>query len=65
MARSGVSLMREGQGRDSVKSACRELNLRLKILEELIDAELEQSGKLRKRGLTARLDEIFDEALDS
>lgn len=61
MAGSIVVLLKSEEGRKLVRERCRERNLSISILEQLIAAEVEQQGKLRKRGIREEFDEIFDE----
>ena len=58
---NSVVLLRSSEGRSLVLKKCRESDLDIEILEQLITAELDQVGKLRKRGLGADFDEIFGE----
>jgi len=61
MATSVIALMQSDEGRQLVRKACKEAGLDMAVLEQLIDAELDQVGKLRKRGLWLEFDEIFAE----
>lgn len=61
MATNVVALMQSDEGRQLVRKACKEAGLDMAVLERLIDAELDQVGKLRKRGLWLEFDEIFGE----
>jgi hypothetical protein len=56
---SGVPLFEQGDARDALKSRCRERKIPISVLDDLISAELEQLGKLRKRGLREKFDEIL------
>jgi len=60
MARNVVVLLNSEQGRNMVAQKCKQLDLPLHVLEQLIEAELDQQGKRRKRGLYEEFDEIFD-----
>jgi hypothetical protein len=51
--------MRSEQGRALVRDKCKASGLDETVLERLIESELEQVGKLRKRGLWEDFDEIF------
>jgi hypothetical protein len=62
--RSGIALLQQGHGREIVKKLCRAKKLQIQILDELVEAELEQAGKERKRGLWERFDEIFGQHID-
>ena len=55
-----VVLLRSEAGRRLVRSNCREANLDSSVLEQLIAVEMDQQGKLRKRGITDAFNEIFD-----
>jgi hypothetical protein len=61
MAGSIVVLLKSEEGRKLVRERCRARNLSISTLEQLIAAEVEQQGKLRKRGIREEFDEIFDE----
>ena len=50
----------QGSGRAIVRGLCRKHNIRLPEFEELVQAEVAQTGKLRKRGLTDQFDDILD-----
>lgn len=47
----GISLLDKDSGRNALKRACRKAGVGIKVIEDLVEAELEQAGKLRKRGL--------------
>jgi hypothetical protein len=55
-------LLNSEEGRTLVKSKCRAAGMRIGVLEELIEAELDQQGKKRKAGLWEEFERIFDEA---
>ena len=59
MAENVVALMQSETGRRLVREKCKEAGLNITVLELLIEAELKQVGKLRKRGLREEFDEIF------
>ena len=61
MPGSVVVLLRSEEGRKLVRERCKQRNLSISTLEQLIAAEVEQQGKLRKRGIREEFDEIFDE----
>ena len=61
MPRNTVILLEGGEGRELVKRKCREAGVKINTIEKLVDAELSQQGKLRKRGLYDEFDHIFDE----
>jgi hypothetical protein len=60
LADTGVVLFDTRVGRKILKDACIKERIRVTTVEDLIIAELEQTGKLRKRGLYERFDEILD-----
>lgn len=62
MADSGVVLLDSTTGRRIVRRQCREEGVEVTLLEDLVGAELDQIGKLRKRGLFERFDELLDDA---
>ena len=64
MARNVVVLVRSESGRRLVRKKCEAAGLDMSILEDLINLELDQAGKLRKHGLWQNFDDIFD-TLDS
>ncbi len=53
-----------GLGRQMVKKLCREHSIRIAEFEELVQAEVEQTGKLRKKGLWDQFDDILDRMED-
>ena len=60
MSNGHVVLLRSEAGRRLVRSKCRETDLDPSVLEQLIAVEMDQLGKLRKRGITEAFNEIFD-----
>lgn len=64
MATNIVVILQSGSGRRLVREKCKAANLDMAVLEQLIDAELDHSGKLRKRGIYEDFDGIFA-ALDA
>ena len=59
MTANVVVLMRSEKGRALVREKCAAAGLDMAVLERLIEAELNQVGKLTKRGLWVNFDEIF------
>jgi hypothetical protein len=57
---NGIPLFEQGEARDALKKKCREAKIPIKLLEDLVEAEIEQIGKLRKRGLRERFDQLLD-----
>lgn len=65
MPMKGIVLLEAGAGREALKKHCRQRKIRVDSFEALVEAELEQIGKLKKRGLWDKFDEIFNEIIDS
>ena len=63
MATNAVVLLQRESGRRLVREKCKAAGLDIAVLQQLVDVELDHSGKLRKRGITQDFDEIFG-ALD-
>ena len=63
MSANFVALLQSENGRRLVREKCRAVGLKLAVLEQLIHAEVDQSGKLRKSGINTDFDDIFG-ALD-
>jgi len=61
MRSSGVILLDSETGRKIVQRKCKEERLPVQLIRDLVSAEMEQEGKLRKRGLFERFDEILEE----
>jgi len=53
-------LLKSPEGRKLVREKCATIGLDISVLEQLIKAEVEQLGKMQKRGLWEDFDEIFD-----
>ena len=60
MSNGHVVLLRSEAGRRLVHSKCKQAGLDPSVLEQLIAVEMDQQGKLRKRGITEAFNEIFD-----
>nr|VFJ55926.1 MAG: hypothetical protein BECKFM1743A_GA0114220_101584 [Candidatus Kentron sp. FM]VFJ58591.1 MAG: hypothetical protein BECKFM1743C_GA0114222_102292 [Candidatus Kentron sp. FM]VFK11146.1 MAG: hypothetical protein BECKFM1743B_GA0114221_101694 [Candidatus Kentron sp. FM] len=60
MSRDVVVLLKSSEGRKLVREKCASMGLELGVLELLVEAEVGQLGKLRKRGLWEEFDEVFD-----
>ncbi len=60
MPNGHVVLLRSEAGRRLVRAKCKEAGLDPGVLEQLIAVEMDQQGKLRKRGITEAFNEIFD-----
>lgn len=64
MATNAVTVLNSDEGRALVRKKCRAAKIPISVLEELIEAELDQQGKKRKAGLWDEIDRILDD-LDS
>lgn len=60
MPRNVVVLLDNQDGRAMVKDACDQRGYDFAAFTELVQAEVEQVGKQRKRGITDRFDDILD-----
>ena len=65
MAANVVVLMQSEKGRRLVRDKCKAADLDMWVLEQLIKLELDQAGKLKKRGLWQDFDEIFGASDDT
>ena len=63
MATNIVVLLQNEDGRRLVREKCKAAGLDMVVLEQLIDTELNHSGKLKKRGINEDFDGVFG-ALD-
>jgi hypothetical protein len=59
---NGIPLFDQGDAREALKRRCRKAGISIKLLEALVEAEIAQIGKERKRGLKDRFDELLDPA---
>lgn len=57
---NGLPLFEQSDARDALKKRCREAKIPIKLLLDLVEAEIEQIGKTRKRGLRERFDQLLD-----
>lgn len=64
MNSKGIALLEKDSGRDVLRRACRKARVPISVIEALVEAELDQIGKMRKRGLNDRFDEILSELDD-
>jgi hypothetical protein len=55
-----VVLFATKEGRQLVERKCRQAHIPSEVLYDLVDAELEQLGKQRRRGLFPRIEELLD-----
>lgn len=60
MPRNVVVLLDNPEGRAMVKEACKTNNLLFAEFQELVQAEVEQTGKQRRAGLWDAFDDILD-----
>ncbi len=60
----GIALLEKDSGRDILKKVCRKHNVKVQLIEQLVEAELEQVGKLRKRGLYDKFDDVLDQFIE-
>jgi hypothetical protein len=60
MSRNVVVILDQKEGRQLVVRLCRKYGVRIADFEELVQAELAQVGKQRKRGLTESFNDILD-----
>ena len=60
MPRNVVVLLDNTEGRAMIKNACKENGLIFAEFEELVQAEVEQTGKQRRAGLWDSFDDILD-----
>lgn len=60
MPRNVVVLLDNADGRTMIKAACKENGMLFAEFEELVQVEVEQTGKLRRAGLWDSFDDILD-----
>ena len=60
MPRNVVVLLDKRDGREMIKAACKERGLLFPEFQELVQAEVEQTGKKRRAGLWDSFDDILD-----
>lgn len=60
MPRNVVVLLDNPDGRAMIKEACSAAGLLLPAFEELVQAEVEQTGKQRRAGMWDAFDDILD-----
>ena len=60
MPRNVVVLLDNSEGRAMIKCACKENGLHFSEFQELVQAEVEQTGKQRRAGLWDSFDDILD-----
>jgi len=57
---NGIPLFEQGDARDALKKRCLQAKIPIKLIEDLVEIEIEQIGKLRKRGLHEQFDQLLD-----
>lgn len=62
---NGLPLFEQSDARDALKKRCREAKIPIKLLLDLVEAEMEQFGKQRRRGLRERFDQLLDPASET
>jgi len=60
MPHNVVMLLGNEQGRAMIKAACEEKELGFAEFTELVDLEVEQTGRKRRAGLSDSFDDILD-----
>lgn len=60
MLRNVVVLLDNADGRAMIKDACKANTLHFAEFQELVQAEVEQTGKQRRAGLWDSFDDILD-----
>lgn len=64
MPRNVVALLDNEECRAMVAERCRAHGMRIAEFEELVQAEVEQTGKQKRRGLRDAFDDILDRIQD-
>ena len=58
---NGLPLFEQSDARDALKKRCREAKIPIKLLLDLVEAEIEQIGRQRRRrSLWERFDHLLD-----
>lgn len=60
MPRNVVVLLDNAEGRAMIKDACKASGLHFAEFVELVQSEVEQTGKMRRAGLWDSFDDILD-----
>lgn len=58
---NGISLIEKGEGRTLLKRHCRAIGVSVKVIEELLKVELDQVGRVRRRGMLDQFDDILSQ----
>jgi hypothetical protein len=56
---NGIHLLEKGEGRELLKKYCRDLGVSVQVIEQLVRVELDQVGRVRRRGMFDQFDEIL------
>jgi hypothetical protein len=59
----GIPLFEQGDARSALRQRCRRARISIRILDELVHAELEQVGKRRRGGLFEKFDDLLGPTL--
>jgi hypothetical protein len=62
---NGIKIIERGQGGELLRKHCKTIGVPIDMIRALVSAELDQLGKIRKRGLNVRIDEIIGELVES
>lgn len=62
---NGIHLLEKGEGRELLKRYCRELGVSVVVIQELVQVELAQIGRVRRRGMFDQFDEILTQAVEN
>lgn len=57
-----VVLLKSAEGCELVRRQCAAIGIQMHTFRDLLDAEFDQAGKMRKTGLYEDVDRIFEEA---
>lgn len=57
---TNIVLLRTESGRQLVERKCSAADLNIEVLEELIDVQIKQLGKQKRRGIWDDIDAVFD-----
>jgi hypothetical protein len=61
---NGIPLFEQGEARDALKKRCREAKITIRLLEDLLEAEMDLSGKQqRRRALWDKFEQLLDQNL--
>ncbi|WP_434380861.1 DNA modification system-associated small protein [Melittangium boletus] len=61
---NGIKILARGPSSDLLKRHCKAIGIPVDLIRQLVEAEFEQIGKVRRRGLDDRFDEILDQYLN-